>query len=153
CWPRDRFFLRPSGCEGGCAVPTLAGIQPEPAAVETADQRAKIDELTRKAADSDQERQRLAAKVQELETALAEKDQALKQLGQEVQLSADEIARARAEMQHCNQELSALRARLHDAERENVTTLQSLISTVEQLVGPETPARQPESPEPKQPPH
>jgi seryl-tRNA synthetase len=148
CIPEGRFFHRHREDEcSACQAPTLDGIQPEPGMEEAVAQRDLNREEARRLADVEQDRQRLLNRVHELEAELAEKDHALKQASEEIQAGTNEVARTRAELQRWNQDLAALRARLQNAEKENLTTLQSVISALEQVLPRDKPPPSPQEPE------
>jgi Trp operon repressor len=127
----------------GTAPPGTAGA-PSPgtahplAAVEVHPER--LAELTQRLAVSEDERKALAARAQLLETALEDKEKALAQVGKEIQSSRDEVTRVRAELQRSRQEITDIRNRLRSAEKDNLATLQSIVSMLEQMVEPDKPA-------------
>lgn len=73
----------------------------------------------------------LLSKVHDLETSVQEKDHALAQSNSQIESASREMARAREELQHLKQDVSTLRDRLTAAEKDNVSTLQSIVSSLE----------------------
>jgi chromosome segregation ATPase len=147
CWPHRFTFLRSETATVISQPPALTGIQTEPGAGDAADQRGQLEEITRKAAQAEKQRQRLEARVQELERALAEKDQAITQVNLEMQASLDDLARARADLQRWSQELTSLRTRLREAEKENLTNLHSMIEAMEGMLRPDHSPQERDRPE------
>lgn len=119
--------------------PAVVGNKNDSTATMGPEDRTKMQELQSKAAEAEQDRQRLVQRIRELEAALADKEHALGQVSEEIRAGTDEVARTRSELQRWNREMSDLRARLQAAERENVTTLQSVITTLEHMLGPAAP--------------
>jgi chromosome segregation ATPase len=96
-------------------------------------------EVTHKLTAVEEERKVLAARVQQLETALEEKDKALAQVSKEVQAASEEMAQARDELQRWKQQVVVLREKLGGAEKDNLATLQSIVSYLEHMAEQDKP--------------
>jgi len=131
--------------------PTVTGSQLNLKPDESAAQRAL--ELTKRLEAVEEERKSLSMRVQQLENSLEEKDKALAQASREMQAAGEELAHARDELQRWKQLTVALRDKLGGAEKENLATLQSIVSCLEQVMEhdkpaePKRPEKEPEPPE------
>jgi chromosome segregation ATPase len=99
---------------------------------ETATARAL--ELSAKLDAAENEKQALAARVRDLQAALETKDKALKQATTEVTEARAELARARTELERWKADLIDLREKLRTADKENLATLQTTVSLLQQLL-------------------
>jgi chromosome segregation ATPase len=139
--PSWGFFSRPAPAPVAVAAapeamaartkPTVTGSQLNLKPDETAAERAL--ELTHKLTAAEEEKKALTMRVQQLETSLDEKDKALVQVAKEVQAASEEIARSREELQRWKQQVTALREKLGGAEKDNLATLQSIVSYLEHM--------------------
>ncbi len=111
--------------------PTVTGSQLNLKPDETAAERAL--DLTHKLTAVEDEKKTLGMRVQQLEASLEEKDKALAQISKEVQAASEEIARSREELQRWKQQAAALRDKLGGAEKDNLATLQSIVSYLERM--------------------
>ncbi len=112
------------------APPPAAAAQPTTGTI-TPPAPPTIEVITRQAAD--QEQKALVLRAQQLESVIAEKDRAIAQAGQELKAASAELTRSQEELRRWKQETAALREKLRSAEKENVTTLQSVIALMEQM--------------------
>jgi chromosome segregation ATPase len=111
--------------------PTVTGSQLNLKPDETAAERAL--ELTHKLSAAEEEKKTLTMRVQQLEVSLDEKDKALAQVSKEVQAASEEMVRAREELQRWKQQVAMLRDKLGGAEKDNLATLQSIVSYLEHM--------------------
>ena len=112
--------------------PTVTGSQLNLKPDETLTQKAL--ELSQKLNAAEEEQKAQALRTQQLEAALEEKDKTLLQATKEIQSASEELTRARADLQRSKQEVSTLRDKLRSAEKENLATLQSITSYLEQVL-------------------
>jgi len=124
--------------------PGASGVRLNLAPGETAVDRALT--VSQKLKAVEEEKQTLNTRLQELETALQEKDRSLQTATREIQAASEDVARSRAELQRWKQEMSGLRERLRNAEKENVTTLQSLVLMMEQVMERDKTVEEPREP-------
>lgn len=112
--------------------PTAIGSQLNLKPDETVVERAL--ELKEKLNAAEEEKKVITARLLLLETALADKDRALRATEQEVQSATDELIKARKELENWRVQVLNLRDKLRNAEKENLATLQSIVSVLEQLL-------------------
>ncbi len=90
--------------------------------------------LSQKLAAADDERKILIARLHQLEATLEARDQALAASAQEIAAAQAEIAATRADMERWKRDMIKLRDKARTMEKENLGTLQSIISMLEQVV-------------------
>lgn len=90
--------------------------------------------MSQRMAAAEDDRKVLAARVKQLEVQLRDKDKALVQASLEIQEAATETAKAREDLQRWRQELETVRSKLRSVERDNKTTLEAIIRTLEQFL-------------------
>jgi DNA repair exonuclease SbcCD ATPase subunit len=112
--------------------PAVAGSRLPSIESETATQKAI--ELARRLNEAVAEKKRLATRVDELEASDKTKDQALEQARVEIQSARSELARARQELAQWKLEIAALRDQLRGADEENLQTLQTAVSLLQQVL-------------------
>jgi predicted nuclease with TOPRIM domain len=88
-------------------------------------------DTSQKLAASQDQVKELLARVHQLESMMVEKDQQLLSMSAEMGAAHEEVAHARQEMHHWREELAELRTKLGNAEKENLTTLQTMVSSLE----------------------
>jgi hypothetical protein len=127
------------------SVPPITGGQLGLKPDESAAQRAL--ELAQKLNSAEEEKRSLSVRVHQLEEALDAKDKALAKVTREVQTAGDEVKQAREELQQWRPQMAALREKLKSAEKENLATLRSIVSALEDGLAPGgSPEAQPEQP-------
>jgi hypothetical protein len=94
----------------------------------------QLSSLTQQLRASDDERKVWSARVKQLEGQLRDKDRALSQATFEIQEATAQVTKTREELQRWKQELEAVRGKLRSAERDNKTTLEAIIRTLEQFL-------------------
>ncbi|HZU35174.1 MAG TPA: hypothetical protein VFA18_04675 [Gemmataceae bacterium] len=94
----------------------------------------------------DEQNKALLARVHELEAALQQKEQVLAQTNGQVQTASQEVVRAREELQRLKQNIGVLRDRLSASEKENLNTLQTIVSSLEEGTQPPSPTQGPAPP-------
>jgi hypothetical protein len=83
---------------------------------------------------TEDQRKTLDLRVRQLQTVVESKDRALIQATQEVLAANEEVAQTRADMERWKKEMTALRDRLRNSEKDNMATLQSIVALMEQMV-------------------
>ncbi len=94
----------------------------------------QLSSLTQQLRASDDERKVWSARVKQLEGQLRDKDRALSQAAFEIQEATAQVGKTREELQRWKQELESIRGKLRSAERDNKTTLEAIIRTLEQFM-------------------
>ena len=117
------------------APPGVVGSRLQIAPGETATARAL--ELSAQLEAIANEKQGLATHVRELHAALEERDKRLAQATADVNAAREELARARTELERWKAEMAGLREKLRAADKENVATLQTTVSLLQQLLSRE----------------
>jgi chromosome segregation ATPase len=112
--------------------PAVTGSRLPAADTETATEKALV--LAQKLNEAVAERKRLAIRVEELEASGKVKDLALDQARAEIQSARTEMARARQELEQWKLEITALRDKLRGADEENLQTLQTAVSLLQQIL-------------------
>jgi len=107
------------------------GQQPASPAPVSSDQIATVSQ---KLAATEDDRKLLAARMQQMEIQLQEKDKMLILSNYEVQEAAKQVSQTREELRRWKQEMETLRGQLHNAEKENKGTLDTMIRTLEQFM-------------------
>jgi uncharacterized protein (DUF342 family) len=122
--------------------PGASGTRLNLAPGETAVDRAL--EVSQKLSSLEEEKRTLTARVQELQNVLQDRERALGDAKSEVQAAKEDVARTRADLERWKQEVAGLRDRLRNAEKENVTTLQSVVQMLEQMMEHDKTVAQPQ---------
>lgn len=97
--------------------------------------------LTQRLASLDDDRRAQGARIQHLENQLRDKDKALVQAALEIQEATAQMTKTREELQRWKLEMESLRGKLRGVERDNKTTLEAIIHTLEQFLDRERVAR------------
>lgn len=118
--------------------PGVMGARLHVAPGETATARAL--ELSAKLEATENEKQGLATHVRDLHATVEEKDKQLAQATKDVTEARAELARARTELERWKQEMANLREKLRAADKENVATLQTTVSLLQQLLSRDEPS-------------
>lgn len=95
---------------------------------------AKALALTEQLTASKSENEQLTTRVRGLEAEVAASNQALARATTEVVETRTELAHARTDLEQWKQEVATLREKLVAAEKENLSTLQSTVGLVQQLM-------------------
>jgi ABC-type transporter Mla subunit MlaD len=120
-------------------TPTVTGSQLQLKPDETAAERAL--ELSRKLTAAEEEKKVVAYRVRELEGAVNERDRALQERDRIIANASSEFQAATAELNQAREQLKRLKtevANLHEslrgAEKDNLATLQSIATCLEQVL-------------------
>jgi chromosome segregation ATPase len=92
--------------------------------------------------------QQLLADVDERNRTIQEKERMLAYASSEFQAAAEELKQAREQFQRFKSEVAGLRDNLRGAEKENLATLQSIVTCLEQVLQHDKPAEAPKEPVP-----
>lgn len=107
---------------------------PTPAAPPPGVFNEQISLMSQQLRDTEDNKRVLAVRVRQLENQLRDKDLALKQANAEIQEAVEQVASTRKELQRWKQEMENLRGKLRNVERDNKSTLEAIIHTVEQFL-------------------
>ena len=89
--------------------------------------------LTNRLTEAEAQNRALAARVQQLELSVQDRDKQLLQAREKVQAACAEMAHAREEIGQWKQSVQTLREKLNTAEKDDLTTLQSVVTVLEQM--------------------
>jgi hypothetical protein len=141
-----RALFLPPDCPGlsaqaaAQAGPSAAGPGPawQPPAPALVNPGGAINEelshLSQQMRDAEENKRVLATRVRQLENQIHDKDQALKLAAAEIQDATEQIASTRKELKRWKEEMEGLRGKLRSVERDNKTTLEAIIRTLEQFL-------------------
>jgi hypothetical protein len=101
---------------------------------------AQVSALTEQLAAAKTEAEQLTARIRGLETEVEAGNKALSRATSEVTEARAELASTRSDLEHWKREIAAMREKLDSAERDNLSTLQSTVGLLQQLIPPEEPA-------------
>lgn len=123
----------------GAAKPGWQGPSPAPAggvqqASHTPPPNEQFSQMAQRLASLEDDRRVFAARAQQLENQLRDKDKALVQASVEIQEATAQIAKTREELQRWKLEMESVRGKLRNVERDNKTTLEAIIRTLEQFL-------------------
>jgi hypothetical protein len=107
------------------------GANPAKPALPPGPPNEQLSVMLQKLATLEDDRKAYSAKLQQTESQLRDKDQMVYQASYEIQESTKQLRKTREEMQRWKQEMDDLRTKVRSLEKENRTTLESVLKALE----------------------